>query len=633
METTSLALPTPYERARDERELLACLALYLRVPASAIAESSLLDALVDAGTVILHASPILGDVVGIRDDERVAARRAAAELWSADDIRSMHHAAIGFWLENDDPCSAAYHHEQLGDHDAAVELLKGGWHTASFDVGQVEFLAMIQRLGRNPKDPDHVELLAIQLLVASMPWRSPENPGLNLQLLNVVPETLADLPIRSRIVITAAAVQALTAAERLKPAIAMGESFVAANLDIAGVDPSTWQTMPYLWNALGEAYVTAGLCSKGALYTSKAESLAAATDGNPFPRFRALAWKSVAYALNGESVEALRISTKARALSDAECWDLGLAHFPLIATDIVIAASTLDAEGLARASAVLKRTAPDSPLWQTTAAVCDAGVKHSQGELLEGITLVRRALNGTGEWGFIGIVRGYALGIHAELLLSQASGGDALSLLDDAQSSMSHTICFDIQRASAYILLGRPREVLKATDSCIAMGADHCLRTLPSILFRRAVAFEQLGLLDAADQAFREAFLLVRDSRSLFGLLSLPPAIIGRLFARLGVSHPDYAESIAAIVAVTARFPNGAGSTTDISTFTSREITLASMLRSGAEAVEIADALFLSTNTVKVHLRNIYRKLGVHTRAEALAKIEAAGFHSLQPRG
>ena len=41
---------------------------------------------------------------------------------------------------------------------------------------------------------------------------------------------------------------------------------------------------------------------------------------------------------------------------------------------------------------------------------------------------------------------------------------------------------------------------------------------------------------------------------------------------------------------------------------------------------EIAEQLFVSTNTVKTQARSIYRKLGVSSRAEAVATAGAAGL-------
>ena len=43
---------------------------------------------------------------------------------------------------------------------------------------------------------------------------------------------------------------------------------------------------------------------------------------------------------------------------------------------------------------------------------------------------------------------------------------------------------------------------------------------------------------------------------------------------------------------------------------------------------EIASRLFVSLNTVKAHTRNIYGKLGVHSRTQAVARARAVGVLS-----
>ena len=53
---------------------------------------------------------------------------------------------------------------------------------------------------------------------------------------------------------------------------------------------------------------------------------------------------------------------------------------------------------------------------------------------------------------------------------------------------------------------------------------------------------------------------------------------------------------------------------------TSSEIAVLRFLPSHMTNQEIAEALFLSINTVKTHLRSVYRKLGVATRRQAIAR-------------
>ena len=57
-----------------------------------------------------------------------------------------------------------------------------------------------------------------------------------------------------------------------------------------------------------------------------------------------------------------------------------------------------------------------------------------------------------------------------------------------------------------------------------------------------------------------------------------------------------------------------------------RELEVLQRLAEGLTNREIADRLYLSLNTVKVHTRNIYGKLGVHNRTQAAAKARELGL-------
>jgi LuxR family maltose regulon positive regulatory protein len=57
-----------------------------------------------------------------------------------------------------------------------------------------------------------------------------------------------------------------------------------------------------------------------------------------------------------------------------------------------------------------------------------------------------------------------------------------------------------------------------------------------------------------------------------------------------------------------------------------RELTVLRYLASRLDALEIAAALYLSVNTVRSHVKAIYRKLEVNTRAQAVRRGRELGF-------
>jgi DNA-binding NarL/FixJ family response regulator len=78
--------------------------------------------------------------------------------------------------------------------------------------------------------------------------------------------------------------------------------------------------------------------------------------------------------------------------------------------------------------------------------------------------------------------------------------------------------------------------------------------------------------------------------------------------------------SIARRVVSVFRHPAGTVRQSAAAELTDREQDLLQLLSTGLSNKEIADRLFISYDTVKKHINNIYRKLHVQNRAEAINK-------------
>ena len=68
------------------------------------------------------------------------------------------------------------------------------------------------------------------------------------------------------------------------------------------------------------------------------------------------------------------------------------------------------------------------------------------------------------------------------------------------------------------------------------------------------------------------------------------------------------------------------GSASDDAGLSKRERSILEALESGASNAAIAEELFLAEQTVKFHLTNIYRKLGVSSRTEAVRRAYERGI-------
>jgi LuxR family maltose regulon positive regulatory protein len=64
-----------------------------------------------------------------------------------------------------------------------------------------------------------------------------------------------------------------------------------------------------------------------------------------------------------------------------------------------------------------------------------------------------------------------------------------------------------------------------------------------------------------------------------------------------------------------------------------RELAVLRFLPTNLSAAEIGNELFLSVHTVKTHMRKLYAKLEVHTRADAVQRGRALGLLAPPRRG
>ncbi len=73
---------------------------------------------------------------------------------------------------------------------------------------------------------------------------------------------------------------------------------------------------------------------------------------------------------------------------------------------------------------------------------------------------------------------------------------------------------------------------------------------------------------------------------------------------------------------VVASFQNTSESLNKSEELSNREMEILTFLSKGYRYKEIADLLFISIETVRTHIRNIYEKLQVHSRTEAVLKVK-----------
>jgi LuxR family transcriptional regulator, maltose regulon positive regulatory protein len=141
-----------------------------------------------------------------------------------------------------------------------------------------------------------------------------------------------------------------------------------------------------------------------------------------------------------------------------------------------------------------------------------------------------------------------------------------------------------------------------------------------------AAAREALGEQAAAHSALEQALDLAEPDGALTPFLLAPsPGLLDR-HARRYTAHASLIAAIRDMLAGNQPGPPPSGPQPMPEPLSSSEIRVLRYLPTNLNAPEIARELYVSPNTVKTHTRNLYAKLGTHSRAETVERARSLGL-------
>jgi LuxR family transcriptional regulator, maltose regulon positive regulatory protein len=177
-----------------------------------------------------------------------------------------------------------------------------------------------------------------------------------------------------------------------------------------------------------------------------------------------------------------------------------------------------------------------------------------------------------------------------------------------------------LARARLLLADGDPAGALKTAEECLDT-AGVTLRDQITALLVATVANRRLGTADDAAALLEHALAIAEPHGAYRPFLEAGMGV----HSAIAILIPPASRAVAFAARVRERFVcqlPASGTRADVESppLTLSELAVLRLLPSYLTNQEIADALFLSVNTVKTHLRSVYRKLGVTSRRAAIAR-------------
>jgi ATP/maltotriose-dependent transcriptional regulator MalT len=232
----------------------------------------------------------------------------------------------------------------------------------------------------------------------------------------------------------------------------------------------------------------------------------------------------------------------------------------------------------------------------------------ASGEMLDHLQRVRASYQ---RWEGDGAIAGALLdATTADLLMAIGRGNQARNVLNGRYAE--HPL-MQVRNARLALLSGKPEVALRlATDS--GWQSNAIPRHRLEMLLIQTVAANRLGEAELA----RGSLTRAADSARYTGMLRAFATVPRDELAEIADGIPTVEKLLqnTALASACPIYP----ATLSLVDLTAREAHILEKLASGLSLQQAAISLHLSHNTIKVHARNLYRKLDVSARQDAVAR-------------
>ncbi|SDD34972.1 LuxR family transcriptional regulator, maltose regulon positive regulatory protein [Rhodococcus tukisamuensis] len=296
-------------------------------------------------------------------------------------------------------------------------------------------------------------------------------------------------------------------------------------------------------------------------------------------------------------------------------WVGPMVRVPGLVARALVGVGRLDTASAARALDQLDDLSDRDELWGF-AVYARCRLDLARGAAEEGLDRVRRAVAVYGRWLRPGSVSGPLLvAVEAELRCALGRATEARAAV--AGTYRSHPLVA-LARARVEFQTGNPGTAAVECEELAHRGDAWTGTRMEAVLLGSAASLA-LGEAEAAGRGWRRVAAFVEQTGAVGLLTTVPAAAVDALSAELPA--PQAWRTLPAEERA-AQFPDPVRRVS----LTGREATVLRSMVDGATVAEIASRLYVSPNTVKTQLQSLYRKLGVHTRADAIRVARESGL-------